>query len=150
MSEFRDFFLDVRNAQSELATKCAAEIMRAIPAEIKSMVQKDGLELMRLHVEQNALRFIRGYTAWLASHIMRSGNFAKQAVPVCDHKTARALCRGYDVEYGFASSFVKRLVQPGMVIPVAGRIYLDGEIIPDETALTEWAHFLKKTKPLQP
>ncbi len=149
MSDFYDFYSVISDAQSALAAELAAEITCAIPAEIKSMMQKDGLQLMRLDVEQNALKFIRGYSAWLADRILCSGNFAKQAVPVCDRKETRALCRRYDVDYGFASSFIKCLVQPGTVIPAVGFIYRDGQIIPDQTALIQRASFFwKKIKPL--
>lgn len=150
MGDFQDFYLQTRKKQSDLAAKCAEEIIRDIPGEIKNLVQADGMKLMRLNVQQMALKFIRDYAAWLAGRIMRSGNFAKQAVPVYRKEELRALC-GRDCNYySFACAFVKRLIQPGVEIPAVGKVYLDGEIIPDREGLEEWVSFLKKTKAIQP
>lgn len=138
MSDFRDFYTETRQAQEKLADKLAKEITRAIPAEVKSIIQKDGLDAMRLSVKANALKFIRGYTTCLVCSFLFSGDFSKQKIPVCDLKT---LCRRYEIDFGFASGFIKRLTKRGTVIPTVGRVGRKQLIVPDRAGLEEWRRF---------
>ena len=134
-----DFISEFNKAQVEFAQQYVDKIIWGTPREVKSTMGDGEFALLASNVKRNALLSMQGYANWLACKLVRSQNFKKQALPVCDEKAVVWVSAKYDVPVEFVKAFVLRIIEFDTEFPLVGKItYHKGEFHPNEVALRKY------------
>lgn len=139
-----DFISEFNRKQMEFVKEknYVSEIMGNISEELKSTMGGEWVVAhLTAQVERNVVLSMQGYAHWLASQLVRSGDFEKTVVklPVCEEKYLSWISTKYDVPIDFVQAFVSRIVWVGTgSFPLLGSFTADGSFVPDKVALESY------------
>ena len=133
-----DYISEFDRAQVELAEKCAAEMTLLMPVELRSGENEGVFAFFSAEVEKNSILAMQGWAHWLATKLIRSKNFEKQKMPICDAASVLLLSKERNFSYIYIGLLMSFLTRPGTKLPLVGEVADDGQLIPDKEALARY------------
>lgn len=142
-----DFLAELHKEQFEFSREPTVEIMMEVPTEVNITMGVDARALLNANVERNVVLAIQGYTDWLACELVRSNNFKKQPMPLF---VRRDILESISMKCGVPADFINSLLiyrfHKSAKWPLLGEVTSEGDLIPDEVALKQWATFFDWSK----
>ncbi|TSC83728.1 MAG: hypothetical protein G01um101413_868 [Parcubacteria group bacterium Gr01-1014_13] len=133
-----DFLSEFSRAQADFAKKHATAFIKSIPPEMKNNIDEGLFAFFSADVERNMVLTMKEYANWLACKLVRSKNFNKQALPVCDENLANVISNKHNIPIWLVMAYISQLARPGTKLPLIGKIKNDGQLVPNEAALKKY------------
>ncbi len=132
-----DFLSEFNGKQVEFAKKYVADIVRHLKPEKRRIANEGVFALLISDVERSSVIVMQEYAHWLAAKLVRSKNFEKQIMPVCDEHLFSSVSGKNGVSILFVLEFLSRIIRAGTKLPFIGHITGD-RLVPDELALRKY------------
>lgn len=159
-----DYILRIHEQQMELAKRIGAAIFYSLPADLEHLVlaanpllshfpindrQLKELDLtmcvtvIRLDIVHDTFKAIAGYTDWMASKLIRSGNLEPQTLPVLSDDAVDQISVNMIVKAEMIRKVAEYLEHPGTEIWPIGDVLNDRHLATNTNMLREWASHYK-------
>jgi hypothetical protein len=139
-----DFMSALRARQLAVGRDIAAGLVEILDAALwfplavsEEMDQDTARIFVVKELEHQVVKSVHGHADWAAAAIVRSKRFGDRPFPVPGAAEAEAIAKAYDVRPPIVR-YVARTLASLDAVPLLGAVK-KGVLVPDKTALKEWA-----------